>query len=85
MVKSVVLLNIATIALSPSWMKSIVSEFIYINQTCQKCIKEFSLIHILRCGRAQRNMCIKKFDDTFHMFADSPSVGQDYDYIKPNS
>lgn len=37
-----------------------------------------------RWGRAQRNMYIKQFDDTFHMLADSPTVGQDCNYIKQN-
>ena len=37
-----------------------------------------------RWGRAQRNMYIKQFDDTFRMLADSPSVGQDCNYIKQN-
>lgn len=35
-----------------------------------------------RWGHAQRNVYIKQFDETFHMLAESPSIGKDCDYIK---
>ena len=37
-----------------------------------------------RWGRTQRNFYIKQFDDTFHMLFNTPSVGKDCAYIKPN-
>ena len=35
-----------------------------------------------RWGRAQRNIYIKQFDDTFHMLAETPAVGKDCSFIK---
>jgi len=35
-----------------------------------------------RWGQAQRNVYIKQFDDTFHLLADTPTVGKDCSVIK---
>lgn len=35
-----------------------------------------------RWGRDQRNVYIKQFDEGFHLLAESPSIGQQCDYIK---
>jgi toxin ParE1/3/4 len=32
-------------------------------------------------GQVQRNVYLKQFDDTFHMFADRPSLGMACDFI----
>ena len=35
-----------------------------------------------RWGKTQRNAYIKQFDDTFHVLAETPSMGKACDYIK---
>lgn len=35
-----------------------------------------------RWGRAQRNIYLKQFDDTFHTLADSPELGASCDLVK---
>lgn len=35
-----------------------------------------------RWGRAQRNYCIKQFDDSFHLLVENPSAGRECNYIK---
>lgn len=44
-----------------------------------KAIAKFTEV---RWGQAQRNMYIKQFDDTFHMLADTPTVGKNCSFIK---
>lgn len=35
-----------------------------------------------RWGRAQRDIYLKQFDDTFHTLAESPELGTNCDFIK---
>jgi toxin ParE1/3/4 len=36
----------------------------------------------VRWGQTQRNMCIKQFDDIFHLLAETPAIGKDCSFVK---
>jgi len=45
-------------------------------------LKKIAIYTHKEWGRNQRNVCIKQFDDTFHMLSDPPLAGKACDEIK---
>lgn len=45
-------------------------------------LKNIAMYTQKRWGRAQRNIYLQQFDDTFHVLASSPELGTNCDFIK---
>ena len=55
-----------------------------LTQSAKTDLKEVARFTEKNWGRTQRNIYIKQVDDMFHRLADTPSIGQNCDYINSN-
>jgi toxin ParE1/3/4 len=53
-----------------------------LTQRAKNNLKTIAKFSEVRWGQTQRNMYIKQFDDTFHLLAETPAVGEDCRFIK---